>query len=46
MTKKEAISQLITDFQNRLIERGIEKYDDIDLDLDKDMAEALKIKFN
>lgn len=46
MTKKEAINQLVSDFHNILITRGFNSIDEIEDDLDKEMAIALKVKFN
>jgi len=45
MTRKEAIAKLITDFVNGLIASGVSSIDEIDLPLDKEIAKALKIKF-
>jgi len=43
MTKKQAIERLILDFQNRLIAFGYDNTENIEDDLDKEMAKALKI---
>jgi len=43
MNKREAIDQLIADFTNSLIAQGLTSIDDIDNDLDRKIAKALKI---
>ncbi len=43
MTKTKALAQLTLDFQNNLIAKGYRDIKDIDDDLDREMAKALKI---
>jgi hypothetical protein len=44
MTKKQAFKQLELDFLNRLIGNGYQSYNDIELEIDRELFKALKFK--